>query len=216
MAKDQIELMHHLQFEQFFIAGHDRGARVALRMAQDYPKNVTKLILIDMLPTLFIFNNVNKAIAEGYYHWFFFIQPNNLPEKMIGANCSYFIQEELKRWSGNGLDAFPSSVIDIYLKKACKTDTIHASLEDYRAAASIDLMHDNADKDKKIDMPLLVLWAKKGLMEKTFNVLQVWQDYANHVDGKTLDSGHFIPEEVPQDTYQIMVDWLMHTPVEYA
>lgn len=207
MAKDQMELMQHLKYEQFFVAGHDRGARVAFRMAQDYPNKVTKLILIDMLPTLFIFNNINRAIAEGYYHWFFFIQPKDLPENMIGANCPYFIKEELKRWSANGLDAFSPQVIEAYIHASCTSEAIHASLEDYRAAASIDLVDDKLDTNKKINMPVLVLWAKKGLMEKTFNVLQVWKNYANHVDGKAIDSGHFIPEEAPQEIYKIMMGW---------
>lgn len=209
MAKDQIELMEHLHYDQFFVVGHDRGARVAFRMAQDYPQKVTKLVLIDMLPTLFIFNHINRAVAEGYYHWFFFIQPNNFPEKMIGANCHYFIREELKRWSASGLTPFSPTVLNAYLKASCTPDAIHAAMEDYRAAASIDLVNDKVDMNKKIAMPLLVLWAKNGLMGKTFDVLKIWQNYATNVQGKAINSGHFIPEEAPKETYQILSNWLM-------
>lgn len=209
MAKDLFELMEFLEYRQYSILAHDRGARVAHRMALDQPEQIKKLVLMDMLPTLLLFRHVNRAIAEGYYHWFFLIQPDNLPENMIGANPSYFIQEKLKRWSGKGLASYDPAALKEYLRCSCKPEAIHAACEDYRAAATIDLVHDQADIHKKITSPLLVLWSKTGLMETEFDVIKEWKEWALNVSGKAVENGkHFIPEEATQEILPIIIPWL--------
>lgn len=194
MAKDQIEVMKQLGYDSFKIIAHDRGARVAHRLARDFPEKVEKMILFDMLPTLHVLENIDQAVATAYYHWFFLIQPDGLSEKLIGENPRYYIREKLKRWSKMGLTAFPEEILEEYLRCSCTPAAIHAACEDYRAAASIDLEQDKADAAIKIKCPLLVLWAKGGFIGKHYDVLTVWKKYANSVEGKPIDCGHFIPE----------------------
>lgn len=209
MARDQIEVMTKLGYEEFIVIAHDRGARVAHRLARDFPNKVKKLILFDMLPTLHVFENVDQEVAKAYYHWFFLIQPDNLPETLIGNNAHYYIQEKLKRWSKSGLAAFPTEILNEYIRCSSTPAAVHASCEDYRAAASVDLVHDEIDKENKIKCPVLLIWAKNGFIGKYYDVLNVWQEWADSVEGKSIDCGHFIPEEAPQDTYQIIYEWLM-------
>lgn len=208
MAKDQIEIMTKLGHEKFIVMGHDRGARVAHRLVRDYPDKVKKLILLDMLPTLHVFENVSMEVAKAYYHWFFLIQPDGLPEKLLEGNARYYIEEKLKRWSKTGLAAFPPSVLNEYLRCSCTPEAIHAACEDYRAAASIDLIHDKADKTTKIPCPLLLIWAKNGFIGSHYNPIEVWQEWASSVEGKAIDCGHFIAEEAPEETYEIISSWL--------
>ncbi len=136
------------------------------------------------------------------------IQPDGLPEKLIGESPQYYIQEKLKRWSKIGLAAFPSAVLQEYLRCSCTPEAIHAACEDYRAAATIDLVHDRTDKAIKMKCPLLVLWAKEGFIGKHYNVLETWREWADSVEGHPIQCGHFIPEEAPQETYHIIYEWL--------
>lgn len=136
------------------------------------------------------------------------IQPDGLPEKLIGESPQYYIQEKLKRWSKIGLAAFPSAVLQEYLRCSCTPEAIHAACEDYRAAATIDLVHDRTDKAIKMKCPLLVLWAKEGFIGKHYNVLETWREWAGSVEGHPIQCGHFIPEEAPQETYHIIYEWL--------
>ena len=193
MAKDMIELMKDLGFEEFFIAGHDRGARVAHRICLDYPYMIKKVCLMDIAPTYHMFVTTNMAFATGYYHWFFLIQKDGLPERLIGNEPQYYLKEKLKRWSAKE-SKFDEDAISEYVRCFDK-DSIHASCEDYRAAASIDMFDDENSRNKKLKMPLLVLWGEKGFINKTYDVLNVWSDYAYDVRGKTLPCGHFLPEE---------------------
>ncbi|MBS0350094.1 MAG: alpha/beta hydrolase [Proteobacteria bacterium] len=209
MAGDQVKLMAKLGHERFIVIAHDRGARVAHRLARDFPDKVKKLILFDMLPTLHIFENIDKEVARAYYHWFFLAQPDNLPETLIKSNAHYYIQEKLKRWSKNGLSVFPTEIFNEYIRCSTTSEAIHAACEDYRAAASIDLIHDEEDKGNKIKCPIFLIWAKNGFIGKHYDVLKVWREWANSVEGKSIDCGHFIPEEAPEDTYQIIYEWLM-------
>ncbi len=209
MARDQIVLMEKLGYDTFTVIAHDRGARVAHRLARDFPNKVKKLILFDMLPTLHVFENIDMEVAKAYYHWFFLIQPDGLPEKLIGENALYYIREKLSRWSKVGLAAFPDQVLNEYIRCSSTPEAIHAACEDYRAAASIDLVHDKADREIKIKCPLLVLWAKDGFIGKHYSVLEVWKQWADSVEGVPMNSGHFIPEEAPQETYQIIYEWLL-------
>lgn len=196
MAQDMIEIMAMLGYPEFNVAGHDRGARVTHRLALDYPEKIKKACVMDIVPTSYMYQTADKNFATGYYHWFFLIQPDGLPERMIAADPAYYLTEKLKRWSAPGTK-FSDEAVAEYLR--CFTpETIHASCEDYRAAASVDLEHDEQDNVKKIECPLLVLWGDKGFIHRNYNVLDVWHEYAVVVTGKALDSGHFLPEESPQ------------------
>lgn len=201
MAQDMVEVMAELGYRSFFVAGHDRGARVTHRMVLDHPEQVTRACVMDIVPTRHMFNTTDKNFATGYYHWFFLIQPNGLPERLIGADPEFYLNEKIKRWSGAGSPFDPEAVAE-YLRCFRDPRTIHASCEDYRAAASIDLEHDEDDAGKKLGCPLLVLWGAKGFVHQTYDVLDVWRKYAQHVEGRALDCGHFLAEEDPQSVCQ--------------
>lgn len=201
MAKDMIEVMKSLGFENFFVAGHDRGARVTHRMCLDYPDNILKACVMDIAPTFHMFNETNKNFATGYYHWFFLIQPDNLPEVMINSNPAYYLKEKLKRWSDKDIpfdNKFNRSAVNEYIRCFTK-ESIHGSCEDYRAAATIDMKDDDEDRNRRVTTPLLILWGAKGFINKTYDVLKVWEDYATNIEGRILDCGHFLPEEKPQE-----------------
>ncbi|MFO1436242.1 MAG: alpha/beta hydrolase [Gammaproteobacteria bacterium] len=196
MAQDMVEVMQSLGHDRFYVAGHDRGARVAHRLAIDHPRRVRKLCIMDIAPTYYMFAHTDQTFATGYYHWFFLIQPDGLPEHMIGTDPSYFLQQKLRRWSAPGAQ-FNSAAVDAYKKSFARPEVIHASCEDYRAAASIDLQHDKADLYRKLPQPLLVLWGKQGFINRRYDVLNVWRERAEDVRGEALDCGHFLPEERP-------------------
>jgi haloacetate dehalogenase len=199
-AQDQVEVMAELGFGRFHVAGHDRGGRVAHRMALDHASSVTRLAVLDIAPTHKVFATTDKAMATAYYHWFFLIQPDGLPEHMIGKDPEYYLRRKLGHW-GRDASAFTDEAVDEYVRCFSDPATIHASCEDYRAAASIDLEHDEADMDTKIQCPLLVLWGAKGFVAKAYDVLDVWRERAADVRGEALDCGHFLPEEKPDETY---------------
>ncbi len=199
-ARDMVEAMAALGHERFMLAGHDRGGRVAHRLALDHPERLERLAVLDIVPTRTIFRATNQAIATGYYHWFFLIQPYDLPERLIGADPVYYLHKKLGSWSG-AFEAFAPEALAEYERCFRDPATIHASCEDYRAAASIDLAHDEADLDRKIQCPLLVLWGRRGLMERHFDVLATWREKAaGPVTGRALDCGHYLPEERPEET----------------
>ncbi len=196
MAQDMVEVMASLGYSEFLVAGHDRGARVTHRMALDYPERIKKACVMDIVPTHHMFKTTDQHFATGYYHWFFLIQPDGLPEHMINADPGYYLTEKLKRWSAPGA-VFADEAVAEYVRCFSRPESIHASCEDYRAAASIDLVHDEEDMDKKVECPLLVLWSAKGFVNRTYDVLRVWHERAEQVEGRTLDCGHFLPEEAP-------------------
>ncbi|MCP5373451.1 MAG: alpha/beta hydrolase [Hyphomicrobiales bacterium] len=198
-ARDQLAVMAHLGFSRFQVAGHDRGGRVAHRLALDHPDAVERLAVLDIIPTHKLFGTVNQAVATGYYHWFFLIQPNGLPEHLIGHDPEFYLRTKMGAWSGEGF-AFDKAAYAEYLRCFSDPATIHASCEDYRAAASIDLAHDEADMDRKLTCPLLVLWGQRGLMEKAYDVLATWRERALDVRGTALPCGHYLPEEAPDGT----------------
>jgi haloacetate dehalogenase len=205
MAKDLIELMSYFGFDKFYVVGHDRGARVTHRMCLDYPKQVLKACVMDITPTYHMFKHTDQAFATGYYHWFFLIQPDNLPETLIGSNARYYLVEKLRRWSAKDA-VFDKKAVDEYVRCFDK-ESIHATCEDYRAGASIDMSDDENDRNREIDMPLLVLWGNKGFVNRTYDVLNVWKEYASDVRGKALDCGHFLVEEKPDDVYREFVEF---------
>ena len=199
MAADMVSVMETLGFSEFYAAGHDRGGRVLHRMCLDHPEKVLKACVMDIAPTHHMFKTADKHFSTGYYHWFFLIQPDGLPEKMIGADPEYYLLEKLRRWSAPGAEFHPEAVKE-YVRCFSDPRAIHASCEDYRAAASIDIVHDEEDTDARITCPLLALWGGKGFIHRTYDVLEVWREKALSVSGKPLDCGHFVPEEKPQET----------------
>ena len=208
MAQDQVEVMQQLGFDTFFLVGHDRGARVSHRLAKDHPQRVRKLALLDIIPTDRMFQVVNKEMATNTYHWFFLIQPYDFPERVIGADPDYFIRSRFQRVS-NADTVFPPEAIEEYVRCFCDPAAIHGACEDYRAGASIDLVHDEADLEQKVACPLLALWSATGYMGRTQDVLQVWRDYATDVRGHSLSCGHYLAEEMPEETYTAIREFLL-------
>lgn len=210
MARDQVQVMQALGFERFRLAGHDRGARVSHRMALDHPERVERLALLDIVPTLTVFETVNQQVATAYDHWFFLIQPDGLPEHMIGLDPDFYLTRKLAAWSASG-DAFTEEAMALYRRSFRDPATIHATCEDYRAAAGIDLEHDRADRaaGRRIACPLLVLWGQRGLIGRSYDVLATWQEKADRpVAGAALDCGHFLPEEKPEETLAALLGFL--------
>jgi haloacetate dehalogenase len=204
MALDQVQVMDKLGFETFFVAGHDRGGRVTHRMALDHPGKVLKASVLDIVPTHKLFTTVNQEVASGYYHWFFLIQPGGLPEHLIGSDPEFYLRRKMGHWSA-GNDGFTDEAMAEYIRCFSMPETIHASCEDYRAAASIDMEHDEADINEAVQCPLLVLWGGSGLMEKSYDVLGTWRERASNVMGHSIDCGHFLAEEKPDETYDALV-----------
>ena len=205
MGLDQNELMKKLGFNEYFLVGHDRGGRVAHRMAIDFKENIKKVSVLDIVPTSHVFKNTNAILAKRYYHWFFLIQSYPLPETMIGNDPEYYMRSKLQMWGANN-EYLTEEIIQEYLR--CFTvDTIHASCEDYRAGASIDLVHHEEDFDKKISCPLQVLWGSKATLEELYDPIKVWEEWALNVEGQSIDCGHFLPEESPIETYNAIINF---------
>jgi haloacetate dehalogenase len=200
-AGDMVGLMRTLGFERFCLAGHDRGGRVGHRLALDHPQRLERLAVLDIVPTRTVFRATNKAIATAYYHWFFLIQPYDLPERLIGHDPVYYLHGALGAWSGSGLRDFAGEALAEYERCFRDPEVIHASCEDYRSAATIDLEHDEADLiERRIACPLLALWGRHGLMERHFDVLDSWRERAGGpVSGRAIDCGHFLAEERPEE-----------------
>ncbi len=205
-ARDQVEMMEALGFEEFHVAGHDRGGRVAHRMALDHPGRVGKLAVLDIAPTYTVFRETDKAMATAYYHWFFLIQPFDFPERLIGHDPEYFLRRTMGRW-GRDETAFSPEAMAEYIRCFSDPATIHASCEDYRAAASIDLVHDEADMATKLTCPMLVLWGERGFVGKRYDVLETWRERASDVRGQAIDCGHFLAEEAPDETRAPLADF---------
>lgn len=208
MARDQVEVMAQLGYDKFYLIGHDRGARVAHRLTLDYPKLVKKLVLLDIVPTSIMYATTDRELATAYYHWFFLIQPYPLPETLIGSNPDYFLRYCLQSWSGN-FSAFSPEIIKEYLRYFCNPETIHATCEDYRASATIDLQHEETDREK-ISCPVLLLWGNEGIIGRKYDVLATWQDKTVDIRGKGIDCGHFLPEEAPEETLGNIQDFLLN------
>ena len=198
MAQDQVEVMTHLGFQKFAVVSHDKGVGVAKRMALDHAEKVTQLAVFDSLPSgLITYRNLTKEWATGLYHWFLLAQPSPLPETLIGNSVEFYLRSRFARSPGA---ITPEAFAEYY---RCFRDpaTIHATCEDYRASAGIDLENDEADWDKKIMCPVLSLWAERGNRPPAFrNALAFWKEKAPDARGRELRSGHFIPEEVPEET----------------
>jgi haloacetate dehalogenase len=194
MAQDQVELMSSLGFEKFSVVGHDRGGRVAHRMALDHPDRVATLAVLDIIPTYKFFHSVTNELATVNFHWWFLIQKDPLPETLIGNSAEYWL---ISRFGRIPPEALSKEAFAEYLRCFRRPESIHATCEDYRAGATIDLLHDAADLDHKISCPVLVLWGERGAWPRLYNVLDTWKERASNVSGKQVPSGHFIAEEIP-------------------
>ena len=207
MADDQAALMSALGHDRFMVAGHDRGGRTAHRLCLDNADRVTRAAVLDIAPTLTMYERTDMAFATGYYHWFFLVQPAPLPETLIGGDPAFYLRRKLAGGAGLDPDAleqvFDPACLADYLRCFSDPATIHATCEDYRAAATIDLAHDRADRTagKKIGGPLLALWGDKGLVHRTYDVPAAWREVSDGpVEGRALPCGHYLAEEAPEET----------------
>src|SRR5262245_8280587 len=194
MAQDMVDVMRALGHERFHVVGHDRGGRVGHRLARDHGKRVRSLTVLDISPTLKMYQSTNMAFARAYYHWFMLIQPPPLPERLIGSFGPKYILGRIGRSKG-GLKHFPRAVQREY----ARCFDAHGSCEDYRAAATIDLVHDRKSLKTKIKMPVLALWGRLGTIQAQFDCLNDWKEVASNVRGKVINCGHFLPEEKPRE-----------------
>ena len=212
MANDIVAVMRRLGHELFFIGAHDRGARVAHRLGLDHPGRARAMVLLDIAPTREMYAGTSAEFARAYWHWFFLTQPEPLPEQMIGAESEEFWR--LKCFNqARGKTPFSPEALSEYLAAFANPDAIHASCEDYRAAASIDIDHDDADRGRKLDMPVLALWAKQGAIETCFDALGLWRQRAERVDGEALDATHYMAEEIPEEIATRMSDFFARNPI---
>jgi haloacetate dehalogenase len=213
MAQDQVEVMKRLGFDKFALVGHDRGGRAAHRLALDHPEALTKLVILDIVPTYLLYQGITQEFATIFYHWFLMVQPPPFPETLVGNSAEYFLKCTLLWLGGSKItDPLPAwvepAVFKEYLRTFRMPETIHAVCEDYRAAASIDLAHDKVDLDKKIQCPLLILWSEKGPFHRLYDVLQTWRDRAVEAQGHAMPTGHFLPEQMPEELTQELKTFL--------
>jgi haloacetate dehalogenase len=209
MARDMLRLMQQLGHPRFAVLAHDRGARVAHRLAADHPQAVSRLVLLDIAPTLAMYEQTGEAFARAYWHWFFLIQPAPLPERLIEADPGAYVREVMGRRSA-GLAPFDPRALAEYERCLRLPGAAHGLCEDYRASAGIDLQHDRAERDAglKLTMPLLALWGEQGVVNRCFRPLDEWQRVAADVRGGTLPCGHYIAEEAPDALLRELLPFL--------
>ena len=212
MARDMLRVMQSLGHERFAVLAHDRGARVAHRLAADHAGAVSRLVLLDIAPTLAMYEQTNEAFARAYWHWFFLIQPSPLPERLISADPAAYIREVMGGRSA-GLAPFDPRALAEYMRCAALPGAAHSLCEDYRAAAGIDLQHDRADREAglQLAMPLLALWGAEGVVQRCFDPLAEWRRVAADVRGQALPCGHYIPEEAPEALLAQALPFLLET-----
>ncbi|MCP3016708.1 alpha/beta hydrolase [Nocardiopsis dassonvillei] len=199
MARDQYLVMRELGFDSFAVAGHDRGGRVGHRLALDHPEAVTALCALDIVPTRYAFEHADAEFALGYHHWFFLAAGNGIPEHLIGQDPDFWVRTRMNARHHGGTPFAPAAV-DEYVRCFRDPAAIHASCEDYRAAASIDLEHDRADAGRRLECPVLLLWGRHGFVGRHYDVPDAWSGYARDVRGHALDCDHYVPEEAPEAT----------------
>ncbi len=209
MAADMIEVMRQLGFPRFAVVGHDRGGRVAYRMALDHPEVVSKLAVLDIVTTHTMWTRMDKALATASYHWLFLMQPGGLPETMIGKDPGYYLCETLRRWARPGFEFAPEAMAE-YVRCFSDPACIHAACEDYRAGGTIDFEHDKQDfGTKKIVCPVLALWGSGGIAKRSDDPLSAWRPWADDVRGHAIPGcGHFLPEEAPEETLKGLESFL--------
>lgn len=212
MARDIIAVMRRLGHKRFFVGAHDRGARVAHRLGLDHPDQVEAMVLLDIAPTREMYSEASAEFARAYWHWFFLAQPQPLPEQMISADPEGFWKLKCYNQARGGTP-FSSSALAEYLAAFNRPDAIHSSCEDYRAAASIDIEHDNEDQGRKLEMPILALWAKLGVIETCFDAIALWQQRASQVEGEALQATHYMAEEIPDEVATRMLNFFARHPI---
>lgn len=202
MAADMVAVMRSLGFARFRLVGHDRGGRVSHRLALDHPEAVERVAVLDIAPTLAMYEKADRAFATAYYHWFFLIQPFDLPERMIGADPAKYLLTKIGGWGSAGTSFFDPRALAEYQRCYADPATIHATCEDYRASASIDLELDAADRAAgwRVRCPLLALWGERGVVHRLFDPLAEWRAVADDVTGAALPCGHYLAEEAPAAT----------------
>lgn len=212
MAQDLTEVMHALSFERFYLAGHDRGGRVSYRLALDHPEHVERLAVLDMVPTLDTAERTDWNRALSGYHWYFLAQPTPVPETLIGHDPEFYVRHTLNSWVGDP-QAFTPEAMAEYVRCYRNPSMIRATCEDYRAGLSIDLEIDRADREagKKIACPVLSIWGAGR--NKSFQPPEIWRKWADDVQGKGLDCGHFVMEEAPQETANALLQFFKGLPV---
>ncbi len=212
MAADMLGLMRRLGHEQFFLAGHDRGGRVAHRLAVDHPQAVRRLALLDIAPTLDMYEATDMRFASAYYHWFHLIQPTPRPERMIAADPVSYLRGKLGGWGSGSTSFIEAEAMAEYERCFRLPETIHGACEDYRASAGIDLEHDRLSRlqGEKIRCDTLVLWGLRGVVHALFDPMALWRAQCSaSVTGQALPCGHYIPEELPQETATALADFFM-------
>jgi haloacetate dehalogenase len=209
MALDQVELMRGLGFPSFAVIGHDRGGRVAARMALDHPGPVTHLVTLDVAPTLAMYEQTSFDFARAYWHWFFLVRPAPFPETLIRADPDLYLKQTIGARSA-GLKPFTPEAYAAYLRCLSDPATAHGICEDYRASINIDLEHDRADlaAGKRIACPFLALWGADGVVGKCFDPLAEWRKWGVQVSGEALPCGHYIPEEAPERLLERVLPFL--------
>lgn len=213
MAADLRAVMSHLGHERFAVLAHDRGARVAHRLALDHADAVERMVLLDIAPTLAMYEQTSDAFARAYWHWFFLIQPAPLPERLIEADPAAYVRDVMGRRSA-GLAPFDPRALAEYQRCLALPGTAHGICEDYRAAAGIDLEHDRADRDagRHLSVPMLALWGEQGVVHRCFDPLAEWQRVAHDVRGAPLPCGHYIAEEAPDALLAAALPFLKGAP----
>jgi haloacetate dehalogenase len=210
MAEDAIEVMRQLGHLRFSMAGHDRGGRVAYRLALDHPERVDRLAVLDIVPTAAMWRNMDALNAQKSYHWLFLAQPEPLPERLIGPNAHYFLEHTLRSWTAaKDLETFDPRALNHYRAAYNEPSRIHAACEDYRAGATFDRNLDEADfaSGHKISVPLYALWGDKGIPARGFSPLEVWRLWAHQAAGSAIKSGHFLAEENPEATLEVLTNF---------
>ena len=210
MAADLVALMREFGHTRFAVLAHDRGARVAHRLAADHPQAVSRMTLLDIAPTLAMYRKTDEAYARAYWHWFFLIQPAPLPERLIEADPGAYVRDLMRTRNGS-LECFDPRALQAYSRCLAQPGAAHGLCEDYRAAASIDLEHDAADRSRglKLELPLQVLWGEYGVVQRCFRPLDEWREVALDVRGGTLPCGHYVPEEAPRELLDAALPFLL-------
>jgi haloacetate dehalogenase len=215
LAVDLLEVMSRLGHERFAVAGHDRGGRVAYRMALDHPARVSAAAVLDVVPTGEVWARADAAMALGYWHWAFLAQPAPLPERLIGADPGAFFDHHVRALGLGGVpDRYPPELMATYRGLLDDPSTVEAICEDYRAGAGIDRAHDEADRGRRwIECPLLALWSARGALPRFYgDVLDVWRPWARDVTGQGIDASHFLVEDEPEQVAAILSDFLRRSP----